>query len=100
MTSTSHDSTVALAAEQALLWREWDDGCAVYNRATGETHFFDLWTSYLLRVIERGPVPEGALADILADELVQDLGPGLTDRIHRTVDNFSSMALVVRCPVN
>ncbi len=91
-------SVVALASKNALTWNDWDDGCSVFNRATGETHFFDLWTSYLLRLIDSEPTTVESLARRMAQELDQQLDAALRARVFKTVQNFDSMALVELCP--
>jgi len=89
---------VRLAAEGALVWHDWDDGCVVFNRATGETHFLNLWTSYLLRLIEQGPTDAAVLADRIADDLAAERDEAVATRVSKTLQNFESMALVELCP--
>ena len=88
------------ASCEELVWQDWEDGCTIYNRATGETHFLDLWTSYLLRLIEAGARSEDALAEAMADDLIQDRDEAFDQKLSATLDNFESMALVERCPAN
>lgn len=90
---------VNLASLAVLQWRDWEDGCSVFNRATGETHFFDLWTSYLLRLIGSEPVPVENLVAKMAGELGQEQSDALQKRVSETLENFESMALVELCPV-
>ena len=79
---------------RVLAWREWDDGCAIFNRLTGETHFLDLTSAYLLRLLEaeRRTVP--ALAAQMAQDLGRALDEVLTRQVARTLSNFQSMGVV------
>ena len=88
------------ASNEELVWQDWDDGCTIYNRATGETHFLDLWTSYLLRLIEAESRSQEDLAAAMADDLVQDRDAAFDQKLTSTLDNFESMALVERCPAD
>ena len=91
-------SSVTLATQETLTWCDWDDGCSVFNRATGETHFFDLWTSYLLRLIGSKPMSVESLVIKMARELDQEHNAALQARVAKTLQNFEAMALVELCP--
>lgn len=77
----------------ALVWREWNDGCAVFNRLTGETHFLDLTSSYVLRLleIEPGTVPE--IVDRVAAGLDRDQDDVLVGQIRKTIGNLVAMGV-------
>jgi PqqD family protein of HPr-rel-A system len=85
-----------MAVPGALVWREWEDGCVIFNRATGETHYLDLFTSFLLRLIEAGAVDPDSVSQTVAAELGEDLTPQFEARVARAMLNFETLALVER----
>lgn len=85
---------IMLEAVPFLLWQEWDDGCVVFNRLTGETHMFDLTSSYLLRLIEAAPRPGRALAAQMARDLEQPDDDAHLMRVVRLLHNFMAMGII------
>ncbi len=81
-----------------LVWREWDDGCVIFSRATGETHYLDTFTSYLLRLIETEPSTEGRLLDQVCAGLESERTSGLAAQVARALRNFETLALLERTP--
>lgn len=50
-------------------WRRWDDECAVYNDATGDTHLFSTVTLHVLDELSKQPAPVHSLAlSLFGDE--------------------------------
>lgn len=92
MDGTGH--TIRLAAPGSLLWREWDDGCVVFNRATGETHYLDDFTSYLLRLIEAEVRTLDGLIESVGAGLGQERSALLEGQIITALRNFDALALV------
>ena len=95
---TESVGTLRIAVPGALVWREWEDGCVVFNRATGETHYLDLFTSYLLRLVEAGALPPDSVTATVAAELGQEPTAELEARVARALHNFETLALVERPP--
>lgn len=85
---------IRLAVTGALAWREWDDGCVVFNRATGETHYLDTFTSYLLRLVESATRTLEELIDTVCAELGHERSAVLEAQITRALRNFEALALV------
>jgi PqqD family protein of HPr-rel-A system len=85
---------VRLLVPDALAWRDWDDGCVVFNRATGETHYLDLFTAYLLRLIEGGGQTADGLIATTAAELGLAEGVELEARVAAALRHFVLLALV------
>lgn len=89
--------TFRLAAPSgSLLWREWDDGCVIFNRATGETHYLDDFTAYLLRLVEAAARTRDALTDTVCAELGRERSVTLEAQIARALRNFETLALLER----
>ena len=85
---------IRLAAPGLLDWREWDDGCVVFNRATGETHYLDNFTSYLLRLIEADARTVHALTETVCAGLGRERSAHLEAQIITALRNFDALALV------
>lgn len=85
---------IRLAAPGLLDWREWDDGCVVFNRATGETHYLDNFTSYLLRLIEADARTVLELTETVCAGLGQERSVHLEGQIITALRNFDALALV------
>ncbi|MGE0668781.1 MAG: HPr-rel-A system PqqD family peptide chaperone [Sphingomonadales bacterium] len=92
----SNDAYRLAAPIGTLDWREWDDGCVVFNRATGETHYLDTFTSYLLCLVEAGVCTQEALAATVCGELGRERTRSLEAQIVRALDNFAALALLER----
>ncbi len=90
------DAVIRLAASDALTWRDWDDGCVVFNRVTGETHYLDLFTSYLLRLIAASPLTEAALTETVQGDLGDAESGAFGGRIGTALRNFEALALIAR----
>lgn len=90
--------TIRLAAPNSLLWREWEDGCVIFNRATGETHYLDDFTAYLLRLIEAAARTQDALTDTVCTELGRERSATLEAQVARALRNFETLALLERAP--
>ncbi|MEN3974692.1 HPr-rel-A system PqqD family peptide chaperone [Emcibacter sp. SYSU 3D8] len=87
--------TYRLAAPSgSLLWREWDDGCVVFNLATGETHYLDDFTAYLLRLVETSAQTADALTGTVCAELGREHSAALEAQIGRALRNFEVLALL------
>ncbi len=85
---------IRLAAPGLLDWREWDDGCVVFNRATGETHYLDNFTSYLLRLIEADARTVLELTETVCAGLGLERSVHLEGQIITALRNFDALALV------
>jgi PqqD family protein of HPr-rel-A system len=83
-----------LAAPGMLLWREWDDGCVVFNRATGETHYLDNFTAYVLRLLETEARTLDDLIDTICAGLGQERGAVIEGQVITALRNFEALALV------
>ena len=79
-----------------LVWREWDDGCVIFSRATGETHYLDTFTSYLLRLIETGASTGDRLIELVCAGLGSEPTPGLAAQVARALRNFETLAILER----
>ncbi len=89
--------TFRLAAPSgSLLWREWDDGCVIFNLATGETHYLDDFTAYLLRLVESAPRTSDALTATVCAELGRERSATLEAQVARALRNFETLALLER----
>ena len=84
------------APSGTLVWQEWDDGCVIFNRATGQTHYLDTFTSYLLRLVEAEARTAALLTGAVCAELEQQRTPALEAQIARALANFESLALLER----
>lgn len=80
----------------SLLWREWDDGCVIFNRTTGETHYLDDFTAYLLRLVETAPGTQDTLTDTVCAELGRERSATLEAQIARALRNFETLAVLER----
>ena len=80
----------------SLLWREWDDGCVIFNRTTGETHYLDDFTAYLLRLVEAAARTQDALTDTVCAELGRERSATLESQIARALRNFETLELLER----
>jgi PqqD family protein of HPr-rel-A system len=81
-----------------LVWRDWDDGCVIFSRATGETHYLDTFTSYLLRLIEAEPNTADGLTDAVCAGLASERTTVLETRIAQALRNFETLSLLERAP--
>ncbi len=84
------------APRGTLLWREWDDGCVIFNRATGETHYLDDFTAYLLRLVEAAARTQDALTATVCAELGRERSAALEVQVGRALRNFETLALLDR----
>jgi PqqD family protein of HPr-rel-A system len=91
---TGTGDSIRLAVTGALIWREWDDGCVVFNRATGETHYLDNFTSYLLRLVESAPRSAEELTATVCAELGQERADALEAQVAKALRNFEALALL------
>lgn len=80
----------------SLQWREWDDGCVIFNRTTGETHYLDDFTAYLLRLVEAAARTQDALTETVCTELGCERSAMLENQIARALRNFETLALLER----
>lgn len=80
----------------SLLWREWDDGCVIFSRATGETHYLDDFTAYLLRLVEAAPRTQDALTATVCAELGRERSAAFEAQVARALRNFETLALLER----
>lgn len=88
--------TLRLAAPGLLAWRVWDDGCVVFNAATGQTHYLDNFTSYLLRLIEAAPRTADDLTATVSAGLGLERSAQMEVQIARALRNFEALALLER----
>jgi PqqD family protein of HPr-rel-A system len=84
------------APSGSLHWREWDDGCVIFNRTTGETHYLDDFTAYLLRLVEAAPRSQDALTGTVCAELGRERSATLEAQIARALRNFETLAVLER----
>lgn len=78
----------------ALMWRDLDDGCLVYHRLTGETHFFNLYTAFILRTLQEQPRSLGDLCHHVATQLDELEDDAFVEKISQQLANFESMAMI------
>ncbi len=86
--------TLRLAAPGFLEWRVWDDGCVVFNAATGQTHYLDNFTSYLLRLIEADPLTVDDLTETVSVGLGRERSAQIEAQIAGALRNFETLALL------
>ena len=89
---------IVVQSLSGLIWHEWENGCAVFNRLTGETHMLDLTSSYLLRLIEADPRPTNALTRQMIDDLQWPQDDASARRVARLVQNFVVMGVIEPVP--
>jgi len=47
---------------ELFLWRDWDDGSAIYNQQSGRTHILNLTARIILDELDAGPATVSELA--------------------------------------
>ncbi len=79
---------------EALVWRDWDDGSAVYDKRSGQTHIFDLMARLI--VMELGEAP-GSVRD-LADRVAAATGANpdatLRNQLHTLLSELEDLGIV------
>ena len=77
-----------------MKWRDLDDGSVVFHRMTGETHFFNLYATFILRCLQEDPMTEAALVRRIYNDLGEPEDDALRGKVHRQILNFVEMAIV------
>ena len=87
-----------VADSDALNWHDLDDGCLVFHRLTGETHFFNLYATFILRTLQETPQTFDDLCHHIAHQLGEDDDASFVEKITKQLNNFEAMAIVQAGP--
>lgn len=81
-----------------LSWREWDDGFMAYHGASGQTHYLNLFATFVLQLLaERSATAAEIAAEMRrAASTVEDV-PG-SERIPELLDQFAELGLISPIP--
>lgn len=82
---------------QALRWHDLEDGAIIFNRRTGESHYFNLYATYVLKLLAEGPLSEAQLRQKVAAGLSVPNDAELASRITRLIEGFEAIALIDQC---
>ena len=90
------ENTVRWAACQgeSLMWRDWDDGSAVYDRRSGQTHIFDLMARLAVMELGEGPASVRELADRVAKTAGIEPDAALRNQLHTLLGELEDLGLV------
>jgi PqqD family protein of HPr-rel-A system len=77
-----------------LLWHNWEDECAIYNTASGNTHIIDLTSAHILVTLEEQPCNIPELVEKTARILRQDPDSELEDHVTQLVAKFQDLDLI------
>jgi PqqD family protein of HPr-rel-A system len=78
----------------ALRWHDADDGSLVFHRLTGETHYFNLYATFIFRSVQEFPRTEADLQCHIAEQLGEDVDDAFTQKIRVQLGNFEEMAIL------
>jgi len=78
----------------ALEWHDADDGSLVLHRSTGETHYFNLYATFILRSVKETPQTEADLLRHIAEQLGEEVDEAFIKKIRGQLWNFEEMAMV------
>ena len=90
------ESTVRWAAchSESLIWRDWDDGSAVYDQRSGQTHVFDLMARLVLMELGEAPASVRELADRVAETAGVNPDASLRNQLHTLLGELEDLGLV------
>ena len=90
------ENTVRWAAcqSESLMWRDWDDGSAVYDRRSGQTHIFDLMARLVVMELGEGPASVRELADRVAKTADIEPDAALRNQLHTLLGELEDLGLV------
>ena len=76
------------------MWRDWDDGSAVYDRRSGQTHIFDLMARLAVMELGEGPASVRELADRVAKTAGIEPDAALRNQLHTLLGELEDLGLV------
>jgi PqqD family protein of HPr-rel-A system len=81
--------------------RQWEEcEAVVYDDLTGDTHVVDALAVEILRVIERGALPNvESLVTVFRQEFAEESDSEVATRVRRTLEGLMGIGLVVNCPL-
>ena len=79
---------------ESLLWRDWDDGSAVYDQQSGQTHIFDLLARLVVMELQEAPASVRELADRVSETAGVNPDAALRNQLHTLLGELEDLGLV------
>ena len=78
----------------SLIWRDWDDGSAVYDQRSGQTHVFDLMARLVMMELGEAPASVRELADRVGKTADVEPDAALRNQLHTLLGELEDLGLV------
>jgi PqqD family protein of HPr-rel-A system len=90
------DSTTRWVASggDSLIWRDWDDGSAVYDARSGQTHVLDLMARLAVLELTEAPGSVRELADRIAEASGQEPDAAMRNQLHTLLGELKDLGIV------
>jgi PqqD family protein of HPr-rel-A system len=79
---------------ESLVWRDWDDGSAVYDTRSGRTHIFDLLARLVVVELAEAPASVRELADRMAETTGGDADAATRNQLHTLLGELKDLGIV------
>jgi len=76
------------------MWRDWDDGSAVYDQRSGQTHVFDLMARLVMMELGEAPASIRELTDRVAETAGVSPDAALRNQLHTLLGELEDLGLV------
>lgn len=79
---------------ESLVWRDWDDGSAVYDMRSGRTHIFDLLARLVVVELAEAPASVRELADRMAETTGGEPDAAMRNQLHTLLGELKDLGIV------
>jgi PqqD family protein of HPr-rel-A system len=84
----------AACDSEALVWRDWDDGSAIYDTRSGQTHIIDLISRLVIVELGEAPASVRDLADRIAETTGGAPDAALRNQLHTLLGELRDLGIV------
>jgi PqqD family protein of HPr-rel-A system len=79
---------------EALVWRDWDDGSAVYDTRSGQTHILDLVGRLVVVELGEAPASVRELAERVAETTGGAPDAPLRNQLHTLLGELEHLGII------
>jgi PqqD family protein of HPr-rel-A system len=79
---------------ESLIWRDWDDGSAVYDKRSGRTHIFDLLARLVVVELTEAPASVRDLAGRVAETTGGEPDGAMRNQLHTLLGELKDLGIV------
>lgn len=84
----------AVSGGDSLIWRDWDDGSAVYDERSGQTHIFDLMARLAVLELTEASGTVRDLAERVAEMTGQAPDAEMRNQLHTLLGELKDLGIV------